>query len=307
MYSSAFSFDAGTLWRLQNEFTPRVHEDAIAHSQQHHSHTQGTNFAHSHVSAGLQTSSGHSSRLFRARNDHTAPIEPDLFAPPLSAYLTEECGPSSVHTEYNTAKQLARMSGTTDVPLLSPGLLKRLQALRKIRSTGYTTLSPIGVGKTMAQIDADAHIDEEDSHCVQENSVQGTTHAETLVVLNELVNISNVTAAANGATRAPFEGSSNATMDMARDLDAQVVDADNSDTFDDDLDDHVELLVHDGFMAEEVEYQNDHSLGGGSGSGSRVVLLTILRLALSGLTPVTTLTGAILACDDEDMDMAIEE
>lgn len=148
----------------------------------------------------------------------------------------------------------------------------------------------------MAQLDEEAHMNDEDARCVQENLVHGTSHAETLATA-DVSRVHNLNANDN-------------VLDMDRDLDAQVVDADGSDTFDEDFDAHVESLGHDGFMAEDVEYQNDHSLGMASGSTERSRIVSgnsfSGHLILTGSTPVTTLSGNLLA-DDSDMDMAIEE
>lgn len=150
----------------------------------------------------------------------------------------------------------------------------------------------------MAQLDAEAQANEDDSRCVQENLVRGSGHPETLGVS------SNV-----NANRVNDLDTSDNVLGMDRDLDAQVVDADASDTFDEDFDAHVESLGHDGFMAEDVEYQNDHSLGivSGSTERSRIVSGSLFSgLMLTGTTPVTTLSGNVL-CEDSDMDMAVEE
>lgn len=295
MYSSAFNYDAINLWRRRDDYIPRVHENHGAQSQHHHqTHAQTPNYGGSNGPGAAHTHSSHSSRSFRGQSRLQLPqIEPDHFAPPLSAYLTEECGASAVYTEYNTAQQLAMVLATNDVPLLTPGLLRRLQALRDIRSTGYTTLSPIGVGKTMAHIDAEAQLEEEESHCVQENSVHNIA-AETLDVL---ANTSNLGGTGNSGSSRADRGTEH-VLDMARDLDADVEDADNSDSYDEDLSDHMDSVADDGFMAQEVEYQNDHSLGTDT--------LTRFLTAPIADTPMTAVSGAVLACD-EDMDMAIEE
>lgn len=72
----------------------------------------------------------------------------------------------------------------------------------------------------MAQIDYDSHMDEEDSQCAQAENL-ATADVSARIFQDE-----------------PLE----------RDLDAHVVDADISGG------------SEDGFMAEEVEYQDDHSL-----------------------------------------------
>lgn len=274
MYSAAPSLDPYSLWRLQSHFTPRVHEENTLNQNPPHGHSQ---------TPGV--------RLLRVQITHQdLPAEANHYSLPLSAYPADETGPSSVYSEYNTTRQLAALSGTSDVPLLSPMVLRRLQTLRSIRSTGYTQISPIGVGRTMAQIDVDK-VDPDDSNCVQENLVH---NAQTLVVLEADLAISGVDSASISETG--ISGVSGHSFGMDRDLDAQIVDADSSDTFD-----GAANASHDGFMAEEVEYQHDHSLGEDEASTTRPGGVSGLGYSL--LTPSV---GNVLLADESDMDLAIE-
>lgn len=236
-------------------------------------------------------------RIINQNSPHNLPAEASHYAAPLSAYLADECGSSSFYTHYNTAKQLAHVTGSQDVPLLSPALLKRLHTLRKIRATGYTTIAPTGIGKTMAQIDADAQIEEDDlALCVQENLGHGPGHSE--------IHADNSV----GETHNQDPAESDPLLGMERDLDAQIVDADTSGAFSDDLDDQNDAGGHGGFMAADVEYQEDHSIGRDTATLDRsggIANSSILG-HLTG-SASSALTGNVLGCDDSDMDMAIEE
>ncbi|CCE80245.1 Piso0_003348 [Millerozyma farinosa CBS 7064] len=178
-----------------------------------------------------------------------------LFAPPLQAYSAEYPGASVSELEYTIVNQTESRS---DTPLFTPMIQRKLTRLQQIRDHGYSTIIPIGVNKTMEQIDIDvarqmqiSEHDEVDEHTVenagQVNSVDGG-----------------------------YNSTANGTQDNSEvivDLDADVPNADEEDE-DDELDDseetqagHDEADIDDnvinedeGFMAEEVEYQDDHSI-----------------------------------------------
>lgn len=230
MYS-AFTLDAYQLWRPRSPNVPRIHDD----------------------------SSGH----LRTRPPQS---EPHPFAPPLAAYLADECGPNSAYTDHNAAMEQAYLSGASDIPLLGPTTLQRLDKLRKIRATGYTTIVPIGIGRTMAQMDQEAGEEAENllacerSHALP---VEPIDNAES--DLEELGDLSGLDSL------------------MAADLDADVVDADEADVF------SSGGLTPDAFMAADVEYQADHSLD----EVERVPTL-----------PTTVSAGR--RCDDSDVDMTFD-
>lgn len=237
-------------WR-QHTWTKRVHEE---------NHQNGTS----------QAPSLHS----LAQESRVPPPEASQFSPPLAAYSTEKCGPNLEYVRYNRSIQLAALSGLRDGVLLSPQNLTRLEALRRIRATGYTTLAPVGVCRTMAQIHYDAQLEDEDSQVVQAENL-GTVGASTTV----------------GAD-SPAVFADNAVLgDMDRDLDASVPDADTSD-------DGVgeDSLTPDAFMAEDVEYQDDHSLEGEP----------VFSVGVEARTASTVTSAPLRNCDDSDMDMVLE-
>lgn len=183
-----------------------------------------------------------------------------LFAPPLLAYSAEYPGASLSQLEYTISTQ----SGSkNDLPLLTPLIQRKLDRLRQIRSIGYTNIVPVGIGKTMEQID-------------YEESRQFN--------LSEQQDESCIPAAENGdAPDSSINGAANNSSNNHRveepievDLDANILNADDQTNDDDDfgevdfgevqeeqeeidLDDH-SLNEDEGFMAEEVEYQDDHSI-----------------------------------------------
>ncbi|RLV84978.1 hypothetical protein JA9_000250 [Meyerozyma sp. JA9] len=199
-----------------------------------------------------------------------------LYAPPLSAYSAEYPGASLYQLEYTISTQ----EGTRGANL-PPQTHRKLERIQRIRNTGYTSLIPIGMKKTMRQLDAErahnAGIDEDDEPEI-------THMAEN--VPGERVGRPNGAAEGGDSevnnTDSNIVSNSNSNMmsrsnDMGSsiDLDAAVPNMDelnsSNGTFvteDDEIDNDEEpiaphlgdLLNEDeGFMADEVEYQEDHS------------------------------------------------
>lgn len=179
-----------------------------------------------------------------------------LFAPPLLAYSAEYPGASLSQLEYTISNQSGNKQ---DLPLLTPLIQRKLDRLQQIRNIGYTSIIPAGVGKTMEQIDF-----EEARH----------------FNMSEQQDESFIPTAENGdAPDSSINGAPNQSINEEEepdiDLDANIPNADdvtNDDDFEDDefgevqeeqdeidLDDH-SLNEDEGFMAEEVEYQDDHSI-----------------------------------------------
>lgn len=269
--------DARLPWMLQSRWTRRVHETGPRRQ-------------------------GHGP-LLNAPEQEELPPEVIQNAPPLAAYSADHCGLDILVTEYTRACQMLAFSGRRDVALLPPQILRRRNRLEKIRATGYTLLAPIGINKTMDQIDEEARYDDADPTVYQ---------AENLTLPQEQLS-RTVTASSPSApqTSAFFP-------ELEHDLDALVVDADLSD-----LEEHNAAFYSDSpdeFMAEEVEYQRDHSLdlrhamatllhADAATVSSRVSLLnsaTILPTSTIA-TATTAASTRYRACDDSDADMTLDD
>lgn len=124
-----FSVDSYDSWRNPRRRVPRVHEQIKE--------------AHQRKPASSDLSS--------------------YMAPPLSAYLPSEPGACMFDTQYNNAKQEGY-----SLHLLTPPASRKLERLRSIGCVGYDTIAPIGIDKTMAQIDYEAReLEDDDSNLVQ--------------------------------------------------------------------------------------------------------------------------------------------
>lgn len=217
-----------------------------------------------------------------------------LFAPPLLAYSAEYPGASLAQLEY-TIQTTACFNGSYKYTT-SPLIQQKIDQLEQIRNTGYSTIRPIGIEKTLQEVD-------------YEESRQSHTSYQQLEEHSYLDTAENTNTEDHSVpTPGPRE---------EVDLDAQIVNADESqnlDEFEDDDDDGgegevqfhededsemLESIEHDvsnllhrrpllltllppqpsehqdmfrdsmedeGFMADEVEYQNDHSLNADSNS-----------------------------------------
>ncbi|CUM53750.1 uncharacterized protein AC631_00277 [Debaryomyces fabryi] len=180
-----------------------------------------------------------------------------LFAPPLLAYSAEYPGASLSQLEYTISN---RSGNKQDLPLLTPLIQRKLDRLQQIRNIGYTSIIPAGVGKTMEQID----FEEARHHNMSEQQ------EESFIPTAENGDVPD--SSINGI----HNQSINEEEEPEIDLDANIPNADDvtndDDDFDDDdfgevqeeqdeidLDDHG-LDEDEGFMAEEVEYQDDHSI-----------------------------------------------
>lgn len=266
---SAFSVGSYQLWRPRRN-TPRVHEENQLHAQ--------TQSLHRH--------------LHLSEQEHH-------FAPPLAAYLADQCGPDDAATEYNAAVEQALLSGATDVALLLPTTLRRLDALRRIRATGYTTLVPIGVGATMAEMDREA---EADLLEVQVENLEVPRPPGAEEDEGNHHTSGNDTGVEGNRTHHSEMHEGNSVLDanvgnMDADLDDDVFDAD-ADTF------HSSGgSTPDGFMAEDVEYQDDHSLGVES---AYEPVTAELELSSRFQSTAPTAVSTARRCDDSDVDMTFD-
>lgn len=248
----------------------------------------------------------------RAHASTEIPPEALQFAPPLAAYTAERSGADEIYLEYNSTSQSAALRGMKDIALFLPQTLKKLQLLQRIRETGYFTLRPVGFNKTMAELDREALVEEDEHRSAHaENLAAMTTSGEHLgqfVNGGETDELSRDLAGNNDIPSIVL------TSGMDRDLDSNLVDADINDlslrTEDGDSD------TPDAFMAEEVEYQHDHSLASGSVQGSANSMLHDQGSAGSGPawnSPLVTTSSRVLSTsshrnsDESDIDMTLDE
>lgn len=183
-----------------------------------------------------------------------------LFAPPLVAYSAEYPGASVSQLEYTIKTQT---TGLLNAPLLTPLAQRKLERARKIRNLGYSSIIPIGVEKTMEQIDY------EESRRYNLNEQEDQSYPPT---------------AENSTANNSLNPASGPQDEV--NLDDDIINSDEYNQMSDDFDDNDDLSeavgntryeaasddetlagfgddvlnADDGFMADEVEYQNDHSL-----------------------------------------------
>ncbi|KAI5951102.1 hypothetical protein KGF54_004176 [Candida jiufengensis] len=168
-----------------------------------------------------------------------SPKEPKQFAPPLASYTAEFPGPDPL-----------KLNRSNDLSIL---IKIKQEQLDKIRNTGYSTIRPIGIGKTMEEID---YMKQQTTSSIDDE-------------LND-----HIIEAAENTNEEELD-----TLPLQQDLDAQILNADetiNSEDFEDDEDSFSDgpgflvpgppqlqqhqQLDDEGFMAADVEYQDDHSL-----------------------------------------------
>lgn len=249
-----------------------------------------------------------------------------LFAPPLAAYSPDYYGANTDCMEYtiqsavsrfgHTHKDAAEQGPRWDFGLMSPLMLLKSNQLKAIRDTGYTTIRPIGIGRTQQELDVEA----------------GVRRRERELELARDDRADDVNESA----------SSDAMGVDGADLDDAVATADNDDDAEEDSafyyesheeDDDLALprhqniggaqpllqrdfrddLVQEGFMASEVEYQADHSLDASLHHHDSSMISPVYT-AFSGAATASTLMTSVhsnptpLECIGEDtiMDSAHE-
>lgn len=199
-----------------------------------------------------------------------------LYAPPLMAYSAEYPGASLYQLEYTIASQNGTVGNR-----LPPHSQRKLERLQRIRNTGYNSIIPIGMKKTMRQLDAErtqsAAADADDAEIT---NMAENVHGEHLNQAAGGANGRDQTAEAM-TTSLESHGNSNSMSNMMSrttdpgssiNLDAEMPNMDDSDTqsgtflseegeYSDAPAPHVGEMINEdeGFMAEEVEYHEDHS------------------------------------------------
>lgn len=191
-------------------------------------------------------------------------------APPLSAYLADSPGPRAYFDSDH--------SSGSSTSMLTPEMSLKLEKLRLIRSTGYYTLAPIGVNKTMAQMDFEAQ-EMEDDDC-------NVGQAENL---NANVSTTIYQDAPSGIPDA----------DAEHDLDADIEDVDASGSFQasSDLSDDDAVGAQDG--------RRTFNPNSGSLTDTQVISGVV---GVSASTAETDrISPSAVNCDASDVDMVIED
>lgn len=277
------------------QWTRRVHEDA--------------NLLKSLGSSSLPPSS------LRAQSSTEIPPEALQFAPPLAAYTAERSGADEIFLEYNSTSHSASLRGNRDIALFLPHTLKKLQMLQRVRETGYYTLRPVGFSKTMAEMDRDALVEEEEHRSAHAENLAAMSAGEQLgLYLQASASSEDVSRVYSGLSSGQDEPLNVLSVGMDRDLDDDLVDADINDlslqTEDADSD------TPDAFMAEDVEYQNDHSLASGSVLGAGFSMIHDHGSTGSGPvwnSPAVTTSSWVLSTssrrtlEESDVDMTLDE
>lgn len=226
-----------------------------------------------------------------------------LFAPPLVAYSAEYPGASVSQLEYTIKTQT---TGVLNAPLLTPLAQRKLERARRIRNSGYTTIVPIGVEKTMEQIDYDesrryALNEQEDQSYppTAENStandsmnpnISETAPQEEVNLDDEIINSDEYHQMSDdfGDNEDDSEAIANTRYEAASDDETLA-------GFGDDV-----LNADDGFMADDVEYQDDHSLIHDAGptillnSGSTTTTTTMSSATVNSARSIQTATTSPL-------------
>lgn len=202
-------------------------------------------------------------------------------APPLESFLPDAPGSSPFYD--NVGYKLGKNGGDSAVASLSPSMLMKVEKLRLIRTTGYYTIAPIGINKTMAQLDYEAQ-EMEDEECNVGQAENLNANVSTSVYQD-------------ASPRLPETGTEH-------DLDAEVEDADAS----------ANLLTSSDLSDRDSDQQNDLEAGDiairshDSMSDSHPVTMS-LGAVTAGLSTAATSEGSgyLLNCDVSDVEMAIEE
>ncbi|PVH20232.1 hypothetical protein CXQ85_002016 [Candidozyma haemuli] len=205
-------------------------------------------------------------------------------APPLASYLPNAPGPSAFHEEYMMGGQGGRISGQNASSVLTPSMAMKLDKLRSIRATGYYTLAPIGINKTMAQLDYEAQeMEDEDCNVAQaENS-------------NANVSTSIYQDAPSGMPDASAE----------QDLDADIEDADASGSFQASSD----LSEDEANIVGQSDLRDAGPVSHDSMTDTQVISAGLGRSGpVTISTEDTSETSAPLPnCEASDVDMVIED
>lgn len=188
-----------------------------------------------------------------------------LFAPPLLAYSAEMPGASLLQLEYTIR---TRCGNQEEMPFLTPNVQRKLDKMRQIRYTGYRKFLPIGLNQTMEEMAIKRELGAKDT----EESYSHTAENVDRVPNSSVDGIGGIQQeeTSNGGV----EGEGVAEVD----LDDDIPDVDEQDSLEDEDDygrageepreenigyveiNEDEFNEDEGFMAADVEYQNDHGI-----------------------------------------------
>lgn len=148
---------------------------------------------------------------------------PGIFAPPLLAFSPEAPGSSFHELKYNIDSSVTRR------PITTPLVRRKMGEIEEIRNTGHALIRPIGIGKTELEIDGEK-LQQSPRPSESRQTTENTPDQVAPMVLPD------------------------------HDLDADVLEVDDGVIDDLAFLSGDENEDNDGFMANEVEYQPDHSL-----------------------------------------------
>ncbi|CAH2353740.1 hypothetical protein CLIB1423_12S01882 [[Candida] railenensis] len=231
-----------------------------------------------------------------------------LFAPPLSAYSVENPGPNVTQLDYIIRTKSLNGNAIPSNNLLTPLVVKKLNKLQSISKVGYHSIAPVGINKTMGELEFEerrraAYYEQQQQQQNSHSQSQSQSHINQDTLGQDDSNIPTVGNTSNSILEQPED----------IDLDADVPDIDfhsreegeedgeeedgeegegeqresgqgagamtgpnqagadidnegviNENEIYDDVDED------EGFMAEEVEYQDDHSISTADMSRGRI-------------------------------------
>ena len=247
------------------------------------------------------TTNGLLTRSLEAEHQNQRKQLRTLFSPPLSAYSADYPGASLSQLEYT----IQTLATSTSHNLFQSRLLisatplaqSKIDQLERIRNTGYNSIRPIGIGRTLEELDFEnantagaGHFGEVSQEITFSNLAAAAAAENTNEQLSALW-----TSGINTSGTREEGGAAGPEID----LDAQVFNADefsddgvNDEAFTDDSDEVLDAqenglrrregdtdlesyrtnIDDEDFMAAEVEYQDDHSINSEINTGTYMLM-----------------------------------
>ncbi|KAK6200231.1 uncharacterized protein RJT21DRAFT_41956 [Scheffersomyces amazonensis] len=236
-----------------------------------------------------------------------------LFAPPLQAYSAEVPGANAAELEF-TIQSTNLLPGYRNVRKFvttTPLIQSKIDQLTRIRMTGYLSIRPIGINKTLEQIDyenarsyaydEDGEGDDHDhghnhsyGNAAAENSHNHVDIQEQLVHDQEDLDANIVDGDADADDDYEVEEEEEEGEGQGQGDAEEQVDDTNRRYFSHRLESVSMPLDDEGFMADEVEYQDDHSLSADYVINSAATFATSMNnTGRSIITNTTTIASSI--------------